>query len=116
MDNKATAIATPKYADLQVLKKTSNPTPNDGETITYTITLTNKGPDTVTGVELTDTLPDFVAYVPGSDTATPGTTFNTTGTPIGGGIWSVPSIDPGDVFTLEFKVVAQRWRPFLQRN
>ncbi len=107
VDNKATAIATPKYADLQVLKKTSNPTPNDGETITYTITLTNKGPDTVTGVELTDTLPNPVTYVPGSDTATSGTTFNTTGTPITGGIWSVPSIDPGDVFTLEFKVVAQ---------
>ena len=104
-NNKATATETPKYADLAVVKQTSNPTPNDGDTVTYTITLTNNGKDTATNVELTDTLPSPVSYQ-SVVTITPGTTFNPTGTPTTGGIWSVPSIDPGDVFTLEFQVIA----------
>jgi len=105
-NNKATATETPKYADLAVIKQTSDPKPNDGDTVTYTITLTNNGKDTATNVELTDTLPHPVTYVPGSATAEPGTTFTPTGSPITGGKWDVPSIDPGDVFTLEFKVIA----------
>ena len=105
-NNKATATETPKYADLAVIKQTSDPTPNDGDTVTYTITLTNNGKDTATNVELTDTLPHPVTYVPGSATAEPGTTFTPTGSPITGGTWDVPSINPGDVFTLEFKVIA----------
>ena len=104
-NNKATATETPKYADLEVIKQTSNPTPNDGDTVTYTITLTNNGKDTATNVELTDTLPIPVTYQ-SVVTITPGTNFNPTGTPTTGGIWSVPSIDPGDVFTLEFQVIA----------
>ncbi|MDA7885309.1 DUF11 domain-containing protein [Pirellulales bacterium] len=104
-NNKATATETPKYADLEVIKQTSDPTPNDGDTVTYTITLTNNGKDTATNIELTDTLPSPVTYQ-SVVTITPGTNFNPTGTPTTGGIWSVPSIDPGDVFTLEFQVIA----------
>ena len=53
-------------ADLAVFKSVSNPTPNVGDTITYTITLDNGGPDPATGVVVGDTLPAGVTYVSSS--------------------------------------------------
>ena len=35
----------------------SNPAPNVGDTITYTVTLRNNGPDPATGVQVRDLLP-----------------------------------------------------------
>src|SRR5262249_33665059 len=49
-NNTATATETPQQADLAVTKAVSNPRPNVGDTITYTITLTNSGPDPATSV------------------------------------------------------------------
>src|SRR5262249_49373450 len=39
-NNSAAATETPQKADLAVSKSVSNPTPNVGDTLTYTITLT----------------------------------------------------------------------------
>jgi uncharacterized repeat protein (TIGR01451 family) len=51
-------------ADLSVIK-TGAPNPvTVGETLTYTITVTNYGPDEATGVTLTDMLPGSVTLVP----------------------------------------------------
>ncbi|NBP89272.1 MAG: DUF11 domain-containing protein, partial [Planctomycetia bacterium] len=52
-----TATITVNTADLEVIKTVDNPTPNVGDTITFTVTVTNNGPDTATGVEITDTFP-----------------------------------------------------------
>ena len=38
-------------------KQVSNPTPNVGDQIIYTITVINAGPDAATGVQVTDLLP-----------------------------------------------------------
>ena len=100
-NNTGTATLTPLYADLAVTKTTSNVTPNVGESITYTITLTNNGTATATGVELTDTLPTNVSYV--SASAASGTTFTPTST---GGVWAVPSIAPGEKRILTITVTA----------
>ena len=100
-NNTGTATETPQYADLAVTKTTSNVTPNVGESITYTITLTNNGTATATGVELTDTLPSNVSYV--SASAASGTTFTPTST---GGVWAVPSIAPGEKRILTITVTA----------
>ena len=47
-NNTASASETPQGADLAVTKSVSNPTPNVGDQITFTVTLSNTGPDTAT--------------------------------------------------------------------
>src|SRR5690606_14623319 len=55
-----TAVAS---ADLNITKTVSDDTPNVGDQITYTITVTNQGPNAATGVEVLDVLPAQVSYV-----------------------------------------------------
>lgn len=57
--------------DLKVTKTASAGTVNVGETITYTIKVENLGPETATGVTITDSLPKEVDFV--SATSTQGT-------------------------------------------
>src|SRR5262249_38497546 len=56
-NNSATAIETPQQADLDITKTVSDATPNVGDTITYTVTLRNTGPNTATDVTVQDLLP-----------------------------------------------------------
>src|SRR5262249_38239120 len=56
-NNSAAVTETPQQADLAIGKTVSNPTPNVGDTITYTITLTDNGPDPATGVTVHDLVP-----------------------------------------------------------
>jgi len=61
-DDQDSADITVQHADLAVTKTVDNATPNEGDTIVYTITVTNNGPDDATGVEVTDVLPLGVTY------------------------------------------------------
>jgi uncharacterized repeat protein (TIGR01451 family) len=65
-NNTDTAEVTPLQADLAVFKTVSNPTPNVGDKIQYTITAANFGPDNATNVVVTDKIPDGLTFVPGS--------------------------------------------------
>ncbi len=57
----------PAQADLAVTKMdTPDPVFSGGPILTYTITVENNGPDTATGVTLTDFLPDDVPFVSAS--------------------------------------------------
>jgi conserved repeat domain len=78
------ATVTPKYADLGVKKTTSDPTPNVGDTVTYTVSLFNLGTSEATGVKLTDAFPANVTYVTHSTAA--GTFDPATG------IWDVGAV------------------------
>lgn len=75
-NNRDDATVTPKYADLGVKKTTSNPTPNAGTRVTYTVSLFNLGTSEATGVKLTDVFPANVDPPAPSDISAPaGTTF-----------------------------------------
>ena len=100
-NNTGTATETPLYADLGVKKTTSNVRPNVGETVTYTVSLFNLGTAVATNVEVTDALPANVSFL--SATPAPGTRFEESPT---GGVWSVPSIAPGQTFVLTLTVEA----------
>src|SRR5262249_26243764 len=86
-NNTASATETPQQADLSVSKTVSNPTPNVGDPITFTVTLSDLGPDAATNVQLTDLLPaglTFVSATPSQGTYLPGTGLWDVGTVIAG--------------------------------
>jgi uncharacterized repeat protein (TIGR01451 family) len=88
--------SVPQLADLHLLKDVSNHLPNEGDTITYTITVTNTGPDNATGVQVTDPLPGGVTYV--SHSASQGS-YNS-----GTDVWSVGNLADGGSSTLTITV------------
>ncbi len=79
-------------ADLAAGKTVVPASPSEGSTITYTVTVSNLGPNPTTGVVLTDLLPSQVTYV--SSLPSQGTYNNTTG------IWTVGSLADGALATL----------------
>jgi uncharacterized repeat protein (TIGR01451 family) len=91
-NNSATAIVAPEQSDLAMAKTVSNATPIVGSTITFTITLTNGGPVTATGVQVTDLLPAGLTFV----SATPSQGTYTQGT----GLWDVGTVATGTPPTL----------------
>ncbi|MEJ2152679.1 MAG: invasin domain 3-containing protein, partial [Gemmatimonadota bacterium] len=79
-------------ADLAITAAVNNPNPTLGSTIVYTITVTNSGPDTATGVQVTDALPSRLSLV--SAEASQGTFTVATG------VWNVGELEPGASATL----------------
>jgi uncharacterized repeat protein (TIGR01451 family) len=85
-------------ADLDVAMTVSDAVPIEGDTLAYTVTLFNNGPDAADGVELIDLLPQGLGYL--SDTPSQGTYTPATG------LWNVGSILSGDSASLDlFSVV-----------
>ena len=56
---------TPKLIDLLIVKDASSPTPLNG-VVNYSLTVTNKGPDTATNVQLADPAPAGITYLTAS--------------------------------------------------
>ncbi|WP_240163566.1 SdrD B-like domain-containing protein [Spirosoma taeanense] len=74
-------------ADLAVLKKVVTPGPYSvGQTITYAITVSNKGKTTATSVKVSELLPPTLTYI----SATPAGEYSA-----GAGAWSVGSLTVG---------------------
>jgi uncharacterized repeat protein (TIGR01451 family) len=96
-NNSATASINPLQADLEVTKTVNNPTPNVGDTVTFTVALTNNGPSTATGVEVTDLLPTGLSYV--SSTPSQGSYSNITG------VWMVGTVAATAVPTLQIQAM-----------
>ena len=91
-NNSASATEAPQLADLSVSKTVSNATPNVGDTIVYTITVFNAGPNAATGVQVMDQLPAGVSFV--ADTASQGSYDNATG------VWTVGTVSTATPQTL----------------
>lgn len=78
--------------DLALTKTASSPTPNVGQNVTFTLTVSNTGLGNATGVAVTDLLPaglTFVSSNPSQGTYAQGT-----------GIWTVGSVNTGASATL----------------
>ncbi|MEP6484239.1 MAG: hypothetical protein ABJB01_07300 [Rudaea sp.] len=94
-NNQSGATLNGQQADVQVVKTVDNADPNVGDTVTFTVTTTNLGPSSATGVQVTDALPAGLSLV----TATPSSgTYNTAT-----GIWNIGNLDAsgaGAVVTL----------------
>nr|WP_319372643.1 carboxypeptidase regulatory-like domain-containing protein [uncultured Methanobacterium sp.] len=81
-----TTITIGPASDLTITKTVDNPTPNYLETITYTITIHNNGPDNATGVTSTDTLPTGLQYISDDSNGA----YNTSN-----GIWTIGTLTNG---------------------
>ncbi len=65
-DDRASVQITPALADLSLTQTVSNATPNFGQSVSFTLTLVNGGPDAATGVTVLDLLPAELAFVSSS--------------------------------------------------
>lgn len=60
-NNQASASIYVPMADIHVSKTADNNHPNPGDTVTFTVTVLNDGPDTATNIQITDFMPvDFI--------------------------------------------------------
>jgi uncharacterized repeat protein (TIGR01451 family) len=96
-NNTAGQTITSNRADLRLAKVSNVPRPTVGQNVTFTLTLTNDGPDQATNVTVADTLPAGLSFV-SANTAT-GTFDNNTR------VWTVPSLNSGASATLN--IIAQ---------
>ena len=102
-NNTSTATIS-QEVDLVVTKVANNDHPNVNDSDYFTVTVKNNGPDTATGVVISDALPAGLTYV-SSDTAkgtvgfvVDGTSHNSTGT------WNVGTLASGESATLTVNV------------
>ena len=97
-NDSATATVTPPHSDLSITKTVAAQRPNVGDSDSFTLTVTNNGPDDATGVHVADLLPAGLTYV--SHLAGQG------GYDSGTGVWSIGPIASGDSVTLTINVLA----------
>ncbi len=86
-DDQAAVSVTPQVADLSIVKTVSDTTPDIGDSVTFTVTLSNAGPDSATNVVVLDTFPTGMTLV--SATASQGTYVSATG------VWTVGTVASG---------------------
>jgi uncharacterized repeat protein (TIGR01451 family) len=96
-DDLARVSLTPKLIDLAVTKGVDTPDPLVNQSVNFTITVGNSGPDTATGVSVVDLLPAGLAFQ--SSTASVGTYNSVTG------LWSVGSLASGQSGTLVIRAL-----------
>ena len=95
-DDSASATVDAVSADLSLEITPPTQTPAVGQDATFTVTLTNGGPDTATNIVVTDVIPAGLALR--SNTPAAGTTYNANN-------WTIPSLASGDDVML--KIVAR---------
>jgi large repetitive protein len=98
-NNTDDAVITVGRVDLAISKSVDNPTPAEGATLVYSVTITNNGPGNASGVVVADALPAGVTYV--SDTSA--TVLNSSGiaTSYSGGNWTIGTLNTGVSLTLQ---------------
>ncbi|ADL59042.1 DUF11 domain-containing protein [Methanothermobacter marburgensis] len=92
-------IKAVEKADLAIAKTVDNATPNIGDTVTFTLTVVNYGPNNGTGVYVIDKLPAGLQFV--SATASKGTYNNNTG------IWTIGNLNYFETVTLNITAMVE---------
>jgi len=96
-----TFVNDDKGVDLEIIKIVSDPSPNVGDVVTFSIKVQNTGPDTATNVRVTDVVLPGFSYVSASMTGGD-TTVETS--PAGTGLnWGITTLAPGASVTLTFQ-------------
>ncbi|WP_407420777.1 DUF11 domain-containing protein, partial [Methanobrevibacter sp.] len=90
-NNASKSISVPKAADLSVIKTVNESAPNYMKLVKWTVTVTNNGPDTATGVNVRDVLPSGLVYQ--SATSSVGSYSN--------GVWTIGDLAKGASQTLD---------------
>ena len=93
-------------ADLAIAKMVDDPTPTVGETVTFTVALSNNGPSAATSVRVSDQLPAGLTFV--SAKPSQGTYSS------GSGVWTVGTVKKKK--TVALRVVATVVSPNPQTN
>ena len=92
--NNTTVVDNVKSADLEVIKIVSDSNPHKGDTITWTITVTNNGPDAASDVTVTDKLPTGLTFVSADGNYDKST-----------GVWTIGDMANGETKTLVITTV-----------
>lgn len=87
----STQIQVNPQADIGVKKTVNNNRPNVGDTVTFTVTVRNRGPNDATGIKVSDKMPSGFSGV----VITP-----SLGTSYSGGVWTIPALANGATATL----------------
>ena len=87
--------------DLNITKKVDKPILKIGETVIFTLVLTNSGPQPATNVQVRDLLPAGLTYNAASSVIATNTTYNPTT-----GIWDLSSLTIGVNDSVELKIAA----------
>ncbi|WP_264551163.1 PKD domain-containing protein [Flavobacterium sp. N2038] len=101
----ATTVPVPESADLSLTKTVSNATPLVGSQVTFSIEVSNAGPQEANSVAVTDLIPSGYTYV--SYSATTGTYDSSTG------IWTIGNIPITDSYTLQITAVVNATGTYL---
>jgi uncharacterized repeat protein (TIGR01451 family) len=93
-------VTSPSQADLSINKSGAPEPVNQGDTLTYTLTVANNGPATAANVVVSDPLPSAVTYQ--SSSATQGTCSQASGTVT----CNIGSMSNGQIVTITISVTA----------
>jgi LPXTG-site transpeptidase (sortase) family protein len=98
-DDQDSAAVTAEQADLSLIKIVNDTSPDLGDTVTFTLTLNNSGPDTATNIVVEDVIPAGLTYVPSSITG--GDSNDDTALPVL--TWDVNSLASGTSAIFSFQ-------------
>ncbi|EMI54769.1 SpaA isopeptide-forming pilin-related protein [Rhodopirellula sallentina] len=101
-DQSSDSLTTP-VIDLQLSKTFAPDRPAVGSEVTFTLELSNTGPDDATGIAVLDTLPGGFQFT----SSTPSATFNSST-----GIWTVDSLESGSSTELTIRGIVISSDPF----
>jgi|GEM_PF-5039375 len=98
-DTATVTVTVNPLADLSLTQTVDEPAPLTNDPVTFTLALTNTGPNDATGVTVTDVLPDSLTYF--SAIPLQGTYDNLTG------LWDVGTIPVGATLTLSITATVE---------